>query len=96
MRSLSSLSAREGSRQRSLSARGVSRREESPRREEGGRHNNQNVREVRGEEEDGCGGGRDGGQGAGDNKEVKILKEVTGGRLVVRRAGDTTIKILGR
>ena len=27
---------------------------------------------VRGEEEDGCGGGRDGGQGAGDNNEVKI------------------------
>ena len=74
-------------------ARGVSCREESPRREEGGRHNNQNVREVRGEEEDGCGGGRDGGQGAGDNNEVKILNEVTGGRLIARRAGDTTIKM---
>ena len=45
---------------RSLSSRGVSRREE-PRREEGGRHNNQNVREVRGEEEDGCGSSRNGG-----------------------------------
>ena len=56
-----SLSARGVSRQRSLLARGVSCREESPHREEGGRHNNQNVREVRGEEEDGCGGSRDGG-----------------------------------
>ena len=30
------------------------------------------------EEEYGCGGGRDGGQGAGDNNEVKIQNEVTG------------------
>ena len=76
-------------------AQGVSCREESPRREEGERHNNQNVREVRGEEEDGCGGGRDGGQAgeAGDNNKVKILNEVTGGRLIARRAGDTTIKM---
>ena len=90
-----SLSSEESLGARSLSARGVSRRKESPCREEGGRHNNQNVREVRGEEEDGCGGGRDGGQGAGDNNEVKIPKEVTGGRLVARRAGDTTIKCEG-
>ena len=54
------------------------------------------MREVRGEEEDGCGGGRDGGQGAGDNNEVKILNEVMGGRLIARRAGDTTIKTLVR
>ena len=74
-------------------ARGVSCREESPCREEGGRHNNQNVREVRGEEEDGCGGGRDGGQWAGHNNEVKILNEVKGGRLIARRAEDTTIKM---
>ena len=68
-----SLSSRGVSRVRSLSLRGVSRREE----------------------EYGCGGGRDGGQGAGDNNEVKIPKEVTGGRLVARRAGDTTIKCEG-
>ena len=36
------------------------------------------MREVRGEEEDGCGGSCDGGQGAGDNNEVMIPKEVTG------------------
>jgi hypothetical protein len=30
------------------------------------------VREVRGEEEDGCGGGRDGGRGAGGDNEVEI------------------------
>ena len=33
------------------------------------------------------------GQGAGDNNEVKIPNEVTGGRLVAGRAGDTTIKM---
>jgi hypothetical protein len=38
------------------------------------------VREVRGEEEDGCGGGRDGGRGAGGDNEVEIPNEVTGGR----------------
>ena len=37
------------------------------------------MREVRGEEEDGCVGSGDGGQGAGDNNEVKILNEVRGG-----------------
>ena len=37
------------------------------------------MREVRGEEEDGCGGSGDGGQGAGDNNEVKILNVVRGG-----------------
>ena len=31
------------------------------------RKSNQKVREVRGEEEDGCGGGRDGGRGADDD-----------------------------
>ena len=44
------------------------------------RHNNQNVREGRGEEEDGCGDGHNRGQGAGDNNEVKILSKVMGGR----------------
>ena len=44
------------------------------------RHNNQNVREVRGEEEDGCGGGRDGGRGAGGDNRVKVPNEVTWGR----------------
>jgi len=38
------------------------------------------VREVRGEEEDGCGGGRDGGRGAEGDNEVEIPNEVTGGR----------------
>jgi hypothetical protein len=38
------------------------------------------VREVRGEEEDGCGGGRDGGRGAEGDDEVESLNEVTGGR----------------
>ena len=38
------------------------------------------MREVRGEEEHGCGGGRGGGRGAGDDNEVEILNEVTGGR----------------
>ena len=38
------------------------------------------MREVRGEEEDGCGGGRDGGRGAGGDNEVEIPNEVTGGR----------------
>jgi hypothetical protein len=38
------------------------------------------VREVRGEEEDDCGGGRDGGRVAGDDNEVEIPNEVTGGR----------------
>ena len=77
MRSLSSrgVSARGVSHQRSLLAQGVSCREESPRREEGGRHNNQNVREVRGEEEDGCGGSRDGGQGAGDISSQETPRE---------------------
>ena len=39
--------------------------------------------------------GCDGGQRAGDNNnnEVKILNEVMGGRLIARRAGDTTIKM---
>jgi hypothetical protein len=36
--------------------------------------------EMRGEEEDGCGGGRDGGRGAGDDNEVEIPNEVTEGR----------------
>jgi hypothetical protein len=36
------------------------------------------VREVRGEEEDGCGGGRDGGGGAGGYNEVEIPNEVMG------------------
>jgi hypothetical protein len=46
------------------------------------------VREVRGEEEDGC-GGRDGGRGTGDDNEVEIPNEVTGGRGArnCRRAG---------
>jgi hypothetical protein len=43
-------------------------------------HTNQKVREVRGEEEDGCDGGRDGGQGAGGYNEVEIPNEVMGGR----------------
>ena len=38
------------------------------------------MREVRGEEEDGCGGGRDGGRGAGGDNEVEVPNEVTGGR----------------
>ena len=38
------------------------------------------MREVRGEEEDGCGGGRDGERGAGGNNEVEIPNKVTGGR----------------
>ena len=38
------------------------------------------MREVRGEEEDGCGSSRDGGQGARNNNEVKIQNEVMGGR----------------
>ncbi len=37
------------------------------------------MREVRGEEEDGCGGGGNGGRGAGGDNEVKIPNEVTGG-----------------
>jgi len=44
------------------------------------RNNNQKVREVRGEEEDGCDGGRNGGRGAGGDNEVEIPNEVTGGR----------------
>ena len=35
---------------------------------------------MRGEEEDGCGGGRDGGRGAEGDNEVEIPNEVTGGR----------------
>ena len=52
-------------------------------------HNNQKVREVRGEEEDDCGGGRDGGRVAGDDNEAEIPNEVTGGRGArnCRRAG---------
>ena len=38
------------------------------------------MREVRGEEEDGCGGGRNGGRGAGGDNEVEIPNEGTGGR----------------
>ncbi len=38
------------------------------------------MREVRGEEEDGCGGGRDGGRGAGGDNEVEIPNEVRGGQ----------------
>ena len=38
------------------------------------------MREVSGEEEDGCGGGRDGGRGAGGDNEVEVPNEVTGGR----------------
>ena len=73
----------------SLIARSLSRREESLAR-------SLSLRGVsHREEEYGCGGGRNGGQGAGDNNEVKIPKEVTGGRLVTRRAGDTTIKCEG-
>ena len=53
------------------------------------RHNNLKVREVRGEEEDSCGGGRHGGRGAGGYNEVKIPNEVTGRQGVRnrRRAG---------
>jgi hypothetical protein len=36
------------------------------------------VREVRGEEEDSCGGGCDGGGGVGGYKEVEIPNEVMG------------------
>jgi len=38
------------------------------------------VREVRGEEEDGCGGSRDRGRGAGGDNEVEIPNEVMGGQ----------------
>ena len=90
-----SLIARSLSRCEESLVRGVSWRKESlvARSLLVGRRAGDTVREVRGEEEDGCGGGRDGGQGAGDNNEVKIPNEVTGGRLVARRAGDTTIKM---
>ena len=43
------------------------------------------MREVRGEEEDGCGGGRGGGRGVGGYNEVEIPNEVTGGRGVRNR-----------
>ena len=36
------------------------------------------MRVVRGEEEDGFGGGRDGGGGVGSYNEVEILNEVMG------------------
>jgi hypothetical protein len=35
------------------------------------------VREVRGEEEDGCGGGRDGGRGGGGDNKVEVPNEVS-------------------
>ena len=38
------------------------------------------MREVRGEKEDGYGGGHDGGRVAGGDNEVEIPNEVTGGQ----------------
>ena len=70
-----SLSCREGVAccEESLIARSLSRCEESLAR-------SLSLRGVsHREEEDGCGGSGDGGQGAGDNNEVKILNEVRGG-----------------
>jgi hypothetical protein len=47
------------------------------------------VTELRGEEEDGCGGGRDGGGGAGGYNEVEISNDVTGygGHTIVEGQG---------
>jgi hypothetical protein len=47
------------------------------------------VREVRGEEEDSCGSGRNGGWGAGGDNKVEIPNEVTGGRGVRNRCRAT-------
>ena len=52
------------------------------------------MREVRGEEEDGCGGSRDGGQGAGDKNEVKILNEVMGGRGAAIDGDDVMCRLI--
>jgi hypothetical protein len=43
------------------------------------RHNNQKVREVRGEEEDGCVGGRDGGRGGGGRQRGRGPEQGDGG-----------------
>jgi hypothetical protein len=56
------------------------------------------VREVRGEEEDGCGVGHDGGRGVGGDNEVEILNEVTGGWGACNRCrarGGRTIPLMG-
>ena len=54
------------------------------------------MREVRGEEEDSCGGGCDGGGGAGGYKEVEIPNEVMGvrGAQNGQRAGGGTLLLL--
>ena len=50
---------------------------------------------MRGEEEDGCGGGRGGGRGAGGYNEVEIPNEVTGGRGVHNRCRAVGGKVDG-
>ena len=56
------------------------------------------MREVRGEEEEGCGGGCDGGGGAGGYNEVEISSEVTGyrGRTIIEGQGGGTQLLLIR